>query len=213
MQFINELKAYSNDSVHLPTFRTAVRTLTLLLSPITPHLCEEVWEQLGNRNFVATASWPTFDPRILTVETEQQWNLLHNLCKDINEILKVAKIDKPKLIKLFIATAWKYKFVAEFKSIFATTHDRKKLMHALMAIDELKRHGAEINNIIGRFITNPELVPSLALTSDSERRFFERVKPILKSRYNCEIIIGLEAETDERKARQALPGKPAILID
>ena len=32
-----------------------------LLSPFAPHVCEEIWESLGNTDFVSTAKWPEWD--------------------------------------------------------------------------------------------------------------------------------------------------------
>ena len=40
----------------------AVRTLAQLMSPMTPHLAEEVWALLGGEGLVATAPWPKADP-------------------------------------------------------------------------------------------------------------------------------------------------------
>ncbi|MDY6017320.1 MAG: leucine--tRNA ligase, partial [Oscillospiraceae bacterium] len=31
------------------------------LSPITPHICEEIWEKLGHNDTIAFESWPTYD--------------------------------------------------------------------------------------------------------------------------------------------------------
>jgi leucyl-tRNA synthetase len=41
--------------------REAVDALVLLLSPFTPHLCEELWEGLGHAGGVVAAGWPTHD--------------------------------------------------------------------------------------------------------------------------------------------------------
>ena len=38
----------------------AVRTLVLLLNPMAPHLCEEVWETLGGEGLCADAAWPAY---------------------------------------------------------------------------------------------------------------------------------------------------------
>ncbi|MGN1409277.1 MAG: class I tRNA ligase family protein, partial [Eubacteriales bacterium] len=32
-----------------------------ILSPFAPHLCEEMWENIGGKGFISTHAWPTFD--------------------------------------------------------------------------------------------------------------------------------------------------------
>ena len=39
---------------------SAVATTLTLLSPITPHVCEELWEDLGHTGSVAEQPWPTW---------------------------------------------------------------------------------------------------------------------------------------------------------
>jgi len=39
----------------------SVRTLLKLLNPLAPHVCEEMWQRLGEREMLADASWPAFD--------------------------------------------------------------------------------------------------------------------------------------------------------
>jgi leucyl-tRNA synthetase len=48
-----------------PLPRRAVEALILLLAPLAPHLCEELWERLGHRESLADAAWPSFDPKVL----------------------------------------------------------------------------------------------------------------------------------------------------
>ncbi len=43
--------------------------LLKLLSPFAPHMCEELWSQLGNTQSIALAPWPTYDEG-LTKESE-----------------------------------------------------------------------------------------------------------------------------------------------
>jgi leucyl-tRNA synthetase len=42
--------------------------LVLLLSPIAPHFCEELWRSLGNKESILKAGWPEFDPKMLVEE-------------------------------------------------------------------------------------------------------------------------------------------------
>jgi leucyl-tRNA synthetase len=48
---------------------TAARTLAQLMSPMTPHLAEDVWAMLGGEGLVATAPWPNADPAMLIDDT------------------------------------------------------------------------------------------------------------------------------------------------
>ncbi len=50
-------------------FREALEATVLLLGPITPHLCEEMWQVLGGDSLVAEASWPDWDPALTVDDT------------------------------------------------------------------------------------------------------------------------------------------------
>ena len=43
--------------------RAAVEPLILMLSPIAPHICEELWSKLGHTESLAHADWPKADER------------------------------------------------------------------------------------------------------------------------------------------------------
>ena len=45
--------------------KAALETFTLLLSPMAPHLAEELWEILGHAKTLAFEPWPGFDPEML----------------------------------------------------------------------------------------------------------------------------------------------------
>ncbi len=49
--------------------RQAALTLAQLMSPMTPHLAEDVWSMLGGKGLVATAAWPEADPAMLIDDT------------------------------------------------------------------------------------------------------------------------------------------------
>jgi leucyl-tRNA synthetase len=50
-------------------YREAFETLVILLSPFTPHICEELWEQLGNAPSVLAADWPAVNEAALARDT------------------------------------------------------------------------------------------------------------------------------------------------
>jgi leucyl-tRNA synthetase len=51
------------------TKREAMQTLAQLMSPMVPHLAEEIWEMLGGKGLVAEAEWPEADPALLVENT------------------------------------------------------------------------------------------------------------------------------------------------
>jgi leucyl-tRNA synthetase len=48
--------------------KLSIITLAQLMSPMTPHLAEDIWQHQGGTGFIAQAAWPVFDKNML-VET------------------------------------------------------------------------------------------------------------------------------------------------
>jgi leucyl-tRNA synthetase len=48
--------------------RFAMESIAILLSPIVPHLSEELWETLGNKTSVLLANWPLYRKDVLVKE-------------------------------------------------------------------------------------------------------------------------------------------------
>lgn len=49
--------------------REAMRVLAQLMSPMTPHLSEEIWTMLDGQGLVINAPWPVADPKMLVLDT------------------------------------------------------------------------------------------------------------------------------------------------
>jgi len=47
----------------------AIHACVLMLTPIAPHICHELWQALGNTGDVLTASWPTVDTSALVKDS------------------------------------------------------------------------------------------------------------------------------------------------
>ncbi len=68
MEMVNEMYDYTANGVaedKLPVLRAAFETLTLLISPLAPHVAEELWEALGHAPSIANAPWPQYDPEAI----------------------------------------------------------------------------------------------------------------------------------------------------
>jgi leucyl-tRNA synthetase len=63
MTLRNDLRAAIKDGgIGAEAWREAVRTMLLLMAPVTPHVAEELWARLGESYSVHNQSWPQYDP-------------------------------------------------------------------------------------------------------------------------------------------------------
>ena len=68
---VNELAAKKCRSKNI------LEPLLILIAPYAPHISEELWERLGNKNSISTAEFPEFDPSYL-VETSKSYPISFN---------------------------------------------------------------------------------------------------------------------------------------
>ena len=63
MELVNEIYQNLNTDI-----AEAVKTAILLVSPFVPHLAEEMWQRLGNKESVLKEQWPEYEERFLEEE-------------------------------------------------------------------------------------------------------------------------------------------------
>jgi leucyl-tRNA synthetase len=62
MELANTMQDYlQNGGSRDGAWDSAVRVLVRLLNPLAPHVCEEMWERLGEGGMLADVLWPEFD--------------------------------------------------------------------------------------------------------------------------------------------------------
>ena len=66
MELVNEIYKYKdNKNINEGLLKAAIENLVKVLSPFTPHVCEEMWEILGHTEPVYSESWPAYDEAAL----------------------------------------------------------------------------------------------------------------------------------------------------
>ncbi|MFT4940182.1 MAG: leucyl-tRNA synthetase [Paraglaciecola sp.] len=71
MELLNHLqKSPQQSPTDLAVMREAINAIVLLLTPIAPHMCHILWQDLGHQGDVETASWPIADEAAM-VEAEK----------------------------------------------------------------------------------------------------------------------------------------------
>ena len=69
MELVNVMYKYKNiENFNLPLFNKAIETLVIVLSPFTPHICEELWNMLGHEDRLYNKEWPSYDDSALVLD-------------------------------------------------------------------------------------------------------------------------------------------------
>ncbi len=69
---IAQLIVWSNEAGKAPRLgRSQVERFLLLLAPMAPHICEELWQRLGHERSLSHEPWPTYDPALARDETAE----------------------------------------------------------------------------------------------------------------------------------------------
>ena len=82
MELVNEMYKYKNGEINKPLYNKAVETLLVLLNPFSPHLTEELWNQLGHEDRLYAHEWPAYDESALVKDEVQVILQINGKLKD-----------------------------------------------------------------------------------------------------------------------------------
>lgn len=213
MEYANLLHKYKEKPVNRGVYDQGVQALIKILSPIAPHLCEELWEKTGHDEFISTASWPKYDEKMIDADAEAVQEQLTTLKEDIRKVLELAKIEKPKKITLFLPAGWKYELVKVVKEALGETINPKEVIDKVMAIPELKQHGQNVMKLVPGFLKDRSKLPTQLFAPGEEKEHLASMEPELREIFACKIEIVEAGGAKHPKAEQGMPGKPAILVE
>ena len=200
------LRRCSNNP-NLELFRKIVTSQLIMMQPYTPHICEEAWEKIGQEGFISEAGWP--QPEVEKITEDKEW-LISATISDINTVTRLARLDKPNEVTLFVAPEWKYQLFDMLSNEMKHTNNPKDIIGRIMS-SELKNKGDEIIKIVQKVIKGGKI--PVYYPKKEEKNIIEGAKSFFETEFSCKVNV-LDAETtSEQKGKQALPGKPAILVN
>ncbi len=193
----------------------AIETQALLLAPIIPFIAEELWERIGKQSFISTASWPRVNEEKINKELDLEEEMISNLLRDISKAKELAKKQEVNKILLIGPDEWLYSFVQDLNNVLENTRNPKEI------IDALKEKYSDKMQFIVRMAKKAvkQRVGINFKNWEQEINALRDAKPFLEQEFGAEIEIKSYEEAKQgdellsRKADQALPGKPAIVIE
>ena len=187
---------------------TVLESWIRLLAPFTPHTCEELWSNYGGKGFVSVAKWPEVDESVISSEIEKSEELVQNLIKDINQIKNMVGEDAQK-VHVYLAPDWKW-------DLYKIANDVGKpdigqiMGRAIEAnIYDDKKEIAAVAKKVGREMTKTKYVGKI-----NEAQIIDDALEYISNEVSSEVVVHTDDSYDpQNKARNAMPYKPAILIE
>ncbi len=198
-----------------------VRTWIILMTPVTPHLAEELWTTQGYKPFVSNETYPEFQPQDLSEKDEIGEYLLTRVIDDVNEIVKVTKIS-PKKICIYTSPAWKQSLYRKaLEQSAKKTFNVGQLIKETMADPMMKPLGQQISQFVAKIAPEVKMLSELDrgrfLIPIDEKAHLSDAKPYLSEVLHCPVEIYSADDADlydpAKKTRFASPLRPAIYIE
>ncbi|MBI4141780.1 class I tRNA ligase family protein, partial [Candidatus Woesearchaeota archaeon] len=188
-----------------------IETQTKLLTPFVPHLCEEIWMKLQKQGLITQEMWPVHEETKINPALEVQETMIANTLEDINAVTQLAKIQKAKEATIIVAEDWKYTLFKKIKEQMKNTRNQGEIIRTVMQT-ELKKYGEKISGIVQKILKDPSKMPQYISHQEAELQFLIDSKEFFEQELNCTVKIVAEQESKEQKAGQAMPAKPAIVV-
>lgn len=208
---------------HTETLKEALEIWARLLAPFIPYVCEEIWNKMNKKGFIALSEWPTFNEKKVNVKAEETENLVTNVLEDTSNILRATKMT-PKRICYYSAAPWKWKiYLKALEKSIATKIVLGDFMKELMQDSELRKIAENVaksaSQIIAEINEMPEEKKSRQLQIgiiDEQEALTEAVK-FFEREFNAKISTYREDDSkrfDPRnRAQLTKPYRPAIYIE
>lgn len=189
-----------------------ISALVRMMAPMTPHFCEECWELIGGTGLVSLADWPSYNASRINPLLDNKEEFIRQIYSDMRTVKGLAKLDNIIQAKVIISPEWKYEFFKLMKEQLEQTRDPKQIIGAVMQT-ELKRYGKDIMKIVPFLIKDASKLPKTILNQKEELDIVNSELKSLKKEFSCKFDVEIAENSKEGKARNASPGKPAIILN
>ncbi len=186
-----------------------IEVQTLILAPFTPHICEEIWSSIGKKGFISLAEWPKLEEEKIKPEMEKAEEILKELIEDAKNVLKLLK-KKPEEMIIVLADEWKYKVAEEIAARIEKGTPLRDAVREAIRVD----YGIgkkEVSRVALQFLKNQKLL-HMSVSPELEERVIEGAREFLSREFDLEVKVVKEKDSTEKKTKQALPAKPAIIF-
>ncbi len=212
-----ELKKYlSRGEPNGIVVRDYISNVVLMMSPIAPHVSEELWHLMGNTTLASVEKWPTPDESMISDKVEGEEELLESIIADSKQItaLMTKSGKKAKAIKLIVADDWKRKMLNEL----CKSKNVGDLMGRLNAENGTAEFGLDASGkekavkYAQQLAKKVNALRSVSSTQEDEYRLLDESKGYLSSMLGCPVTVEVESKSTSQRSANAAPLRPSIDI-
>jgi leucyl-tRNA synthetase len=204
-------------------FNQVLDSQTRMLAPVAPHVCEELWEIMGEEAFISQTPWPKTDETRKDALAEENEALIISILEDTLNIMKATRT-KPKKICYYTAAPWKWRtYLIALEQSLSSRVLQKDLMKDLMQNDELRSKAEEVAKFTAQITEDINRMSQETKHGQNqigllnETRTLKEAKSFLEKRLRAKIYIYSEEDPNrhdpKNRAQLAEPYRPAIFIE
>lgn len=192
-----------------PKLKEFLKTWSLLIAPIMPYSAEEFWHALGGRGLAAETAFPEHDDKKIDDGTEMGEALVKNTAADTENVARLLG-KQPRAVYIYCASAWKhriYEIVREQKAF-------DKVMKTAAQDPKLRTMMSDVQRVTKQLIKNAYALEE-RLDEKEELKALGGAELFFKKQFNCSVVVLSEdaARPGHARAKNAMPGKPAIVLE
>jgi leucyl-tRNA synthetase len=216
--FLFEEVIKNKEQISNEVLAEALEKLTLILSPFTPHVCEEVWSLISKQTLISIEKWPVPEENLINPKIEELYEIVGRIKYDMKQVLELAKKKNPNIkhARIIVAEEWKHELFEELKAVLERTRNISEIIKEINKksnISKNVKNPKEIVGIIEKVLNNLQLLLKNRIMQSDELEILEEEKKKLEETFGFEIKIETEKSSVHEKAKQALPGKPSIILE
>ena len=189
-----------------------------MLAPFIPHLAEEMWALIGEKELVSRQSWPSYDLSKIDYSALIAEEELSSLLEDLGNVLKVLK-KTPKKICIYVASSQKW---ALFPTLLAERSLNKgEWMRKIASHPEFGKDKALLKlapKMFDHFLSlSSELVDYLRKAKFDELEEMKESAEYISRKFGIPVEVYAEDDPNRydpaNRAGRALPLKPAFYVE
>jgi len=210
-------------TAYLRVLREVLEKQILMLTPFTPHLCEEMWENLCNKAFISLEKWPQYNEMMIDNRVEELEKHIIELHSDTQNIINATGIESNRII-YYTASDWKWNvYLAVLEHASKGRFVSDNLIREVMKDTLIRREGDKAVKMI-RTIWEivrkmPDDMIKLRLQTGKldERKLITNAIKFYRKEFNATIEVYNEDDLDRYdpigRSKTAIPYRPAIYLE